>query len=277
MKFFYIIVIIVLITLLTFLYQYHKELHIYKGKLTILYEDNHILVVYKPINISVHDATNWNSYTIVDTLLDNGYKLYDNEIPYQDGVVHRLDVGTSGILIMAKTKYAYNNLKEQFKFRTIKKIYHALIQGIPIYPFGTINKQIGLVDDENNKYGVVDNGKPSVSHYKILRVFNNLKVINDASLIEINLETGRTHQIRVHFSNINHPLVGDYKYGSNQKFNNLINIHHQWLHAKHLEFDHPITKERMIFTIDYPEYLKKSLHLLSSYKLQKYHNSIFFS
>ena len=96
-----------------------------------------------------------------------------------------------------------------------------------------------------------------------------MKIIDEVSLIEINLETGRTHQIRVHFSDINHPLVGDAKYGSSIKFDNLIGIHNQWLHAKHLEINHPITGERMIFTIDYPEYLKRSLDLLSSNKLQK--------
>ena len=269
MKYYNIFIIIVLITLLTFLYKTHKKEHIYKGKLHILYEDKYMLIIYKPINISVHDAADWNSATVVDTLLDHGYELYDNNIPYQDGVVHRLDVGTSGILVLAKTEYAYKNLKDQFKNRTVKKIYHALIQGKPKNPYGIINKPIGVVNHENNVYGVVDNGKPSISHYKTLHVFENLKIIDEASLIEVNIKTGRTHQIRVHFSDINHPLVGDAKYGSSIKFDNLIGIHHQWLHAKHLEINHPITRERMIFTIDYPEYLKRSLDLLSSNKLQK--------
>ena len=263
-----IVIIIVIINLITFLFIKNNTHHINKVKLKILYEDKYILVIYKPVNISVHDTPYWNSSTVVDSLLDNGYELYDNNIPYQDGVVHRLDVGTSGILVLSKTEYAYNNLKNQFKNRTIKKIYHALVQGIPKYPFGIINKPINLVNDDNNIYGVVDDGKPSVTHYKILRVFQGLKIINEASLIEINLKTGRTHQIRVHFSDINHPLVGDIKYGSNIKFDNLIGIHHQWLVAKKIEFNHPITGKRMSFNVDYPENLKHSLYLLSNNKLQ---------
>ena len=252
------IILVVLIFLLVILQ------HIDIGKLIILYEDKYILVIYKPVNISVHDSADWNSATIVDTLLDHGYELYDTDIPYQDGVIHRLDVGTSGILVFAKNEMAYKNLKMQFKQRTVKKIYHALIQGKIEPSFGTIDKPIGLINDENNIYGVAFDGKSSTTHYRTLKVFTDLKIIKDASLMEINLKTGRTHQIRVHFSHINHPLVGDVKYGSNIDFDKLIGLDHQWLHAKRLEFDHPKTGKRMYFDSDYPEPLKRSLELLNN-------------
>jgi len=262
-----ILLIILLVILLAFLFRKMTRTEIYNGELKILYEDNYIIVIDKPVNISVHDAPEWDGAAVVNTLQDQGYALYRSECPFQIGVVHRLDVGTSGILILAKTEKAYRNLKYQFKYRKVIKIYHALIQGETKNPTGTINEPLGMVNDEDNIYGVVKTGKPSVTHYKTLKVFKGLKIIDKASLVEINLQTGRTHQIRVHFSNMNHPLVGDVKYGSNLNFDSLIGINHQWLHAKSVEFKHPITNKRMHFNIDYPEYLKHSLYLLEKNKL----------
>lgn len=267
MKYYCIFIVILFVLLLVFLFRKMRKDYIYNGNLKILYEDDYIIVIDKPIDISVHDAPDWDSATVVDTLIDRGYTLYKSDVPYQYGVVHRLDAGTSGVLVLAKNEYAYKSLKDQFKYHTVKKIYHALIQGNTKKPNGTINLPIGLVDDEDNIFGVVKNGKPSVTHYKTLKIFKGLNFINRASLIEINLETGRTHQIRVHFSNMNNPLLGDIKYGSNPMFDNLIGIDRQWLHAKQLEFNHPLTKKRMRFTSDYPEDLKQSLSLLSNNKI----------
>jgi 23S rRNA pseudouridine1911/1915/1917 synthase len=255
------LLIILLISVLVFLF---RKPNIYNDNLKILYQDDDIIVINKPVDIAVHDAPDWDGPTISDTLKYHGHKLYNTSTPFQDGVVHRLDAGTSGILVLAKNEFAYKSLKDQFKNRTVKKIYHALIQGTTEYPNGTIDLPTGLVNGEENIYGVISNGKPSVTHYKTLKVYQGLSIINKASLLEINLETGRTHQIRVHFSHLGNPLVGDPKYGSNQTYNYLIGMNRQWLHAKHFEFDHPTTGKRMDFNTDYPEDLKQSLYLLSN-------------
>jgi 23S rRNA pseudouridine1911/1915/1917 synthase len=265
MKYYYSIIFLLLILLISVFVILLKKRKIYNGELKILYEDDYIIVIDKPAGIAVHDAPNWTGPTVVDTLKYQGHHLYKVGIPFQYGVVHRLDVGTSGLLVLAKNEYAYKSLKKQFKNRTITKIYHALIQGNTEYSNGSIYLRNGLVNEEENIYGVVSNGKPSITHYKTLKIFQGLSIINTASLLEINLETGRTHQIRVHLSHLGHPLIGDTKYGSNLIYDYLIGMTHQWLHAKKLEFDHPSTGKRLYFNIDYPEDLKYSLYLLSNH------------
>ena len=265
MKFYSILLILLLlIILISGLLFLFRNPDIYNGNLKIFYEDNDIIVIDKPAYISVHDAPDWDGPTVSDTLKYYGHKLYNNEVHFQDGVVHRLDVGTSGILVLAKSEYAYTSLKAQFKNHTVTKIYNALIQGTTEYPDGTIDLPIGLVNDKDHIFGVTSDGKPSVTHYKTLKIFRGIPIINTASLLQIHLETGRTHQIRVHLSYLGHPLVGDSKYGANFKFDKIIGMQRQWLHATHLEFDHPYTGKRMRFNSDYPEDLKQSLNLLST-------------
>lgn len=243
--------------------------HIFKlsrnfENLKILYEDDYIIVIDKPYNIASHNSTGWYGPTVVNILSDNGYTLYDVESSYQDGIVHRLDVGTSGIMVLAKNKFAYENLKEQFKYRTVIKKYHALIEGEIEPKSGTINEPIGRVYDGNYIFGVFPNGKPSVTHYKTIKVFPQFNLFPTVSLLEIDLETGRTHQIRIHFSHMNHPLVGDNKYGDDNGLAARLRINHQWLHAKYLEFNHPLTGKRMLFNSEYPYDLKQSLDILSN-------------
>lgn len=230
--------------------------------LEILYEDDYIIVIVKPVSIASHDAPNWHGKTVVQILINNGYTLYNDNYSYQDGIVHRLDVGTSGIMVLAKNKFAYDNLKDQFKYRTVIKKYIALIEGKIEPDSGTINEPIGTTI--YNERGVVSNGKQSVSHYKILHVFPESKVFPTLSLIEVDLETGRTHQIRIHFSHMKHPLVGDYRYGANRNLGANLGINNQWLHAKYLEFNHPLTGKRLIFNSEIPSNLKQSLDFISN-------------
>jgi 23S rRNA pseudouridine1911/1915/1917 synthase len=258
-KFFIIFIVLCLIYLLI-------KFNINKNSkdLEILYEDDYIIVIVKPVSIASHDAPNWDGKTVVQKLINNGYTLYNDNYSYQDGIVHRLDVGTSGLMVLAKNKFAYDYLKKQFKYRTVIKKYITLIEGEIEPTSGTINEPIRTV---YNNGGVDPNGKPSVSHYKTLRVFPESKVFPTLSLIEVDLETGRTHQIRIHFSHMKHPLVGDFRYGANRNLAAHLGINHQWLHAKYLEFNHPLTGKRLMFNSEIPFNLKQTLDFISNNKL----------
>jgi 23S rRNA pseudouridine1911/1915/1917 synthase len=265
MKFYFsILFLLFILIIIVSIIIFYRKTNIFNGDIKILYSDDYIIVIDKPVSVAVHDSPEWNGPTINDTLKYNGHKLSKGIEQNKDGIVHRLDVGTSGIIVLAKNEYSYHNLKNQFKNNNVKKTYHAIIQGIPNHPNGTINLPTGLINEKDNIYGIINNGKPSVTHYKTLKTFQGLPFINNASLIEINLETGRTHQIRIHFSYLGHPLIGDTKYGSNKIYDYLIGMKHQWLHGIRYEFDHPFTGERMFFKSEYPENLKKSLYLLSN-------------
>ena len=263
MNYFYSIFFLFILLVIPILVILFRKPNIYNGYLKILFEDDYIIVIDKPVNIAVPDSPDWDGPTVNDTLKYFGHQLYKVGEPYQDGVVHRLDVGTSGVLVLAKNEFAYKSLKDQFKNHTVKKIYHALLQGIMKYPEGTIDLPTGLINEELNIHGVVKNGKTSITHYKTLKTYDKLSFINTASLLEIHLDTGRTHQIRIHFSYLGHPLIGDTKYGSNFIYDCLIGMNHQWLHAKHLEFDHPSTGKRMYFNVEYPDDLKTTLSFFS--------------
>ena len=236
----------------------------------VIYEDKYIIVIEKPVNVTVHSAKRWKGANVVDILSSRGYSLGESLLAdEQNGVVHRLDTNTSGILILAKDTMAQSILKDQFRNREPEKIYHALVEG-HIYPSeGTIDAPVGrlynILNTHGKKYkydhtiryfGVTPNGQESVTHYKTLKVFPN------ATLVEIKLETGRTHQIRIHMSSIGHPLVGDSLYGGNLEFARQIGVKHQWLTAHQLSFTHPITREYMTFTAAYPPDLKRSLRLM---------------
>lgn len=259
------IFIFLLVVILLHLFRKLKLNKNYQNNLIILYEDEYIIVIDKPSNIASHNSVGWYGPSIVGVLTASGYKLYKNEEdPQQDGIVHRLDVGTSGVMVLAKNEFAYKNLKDQFRYRTVKKIYHALIEGDIQEISGTIHDPIDRICEENFLFGIVPDGKPSTTHYKKILVLPEAKLFPAVSLVEINLETGRTHQIRLHFSNIHHSLVGDFKYGCDRGLAARLKMNHQWLHAKRLEINHPLTGTRMLFNTEYPYYLRNSLNLLTN-------------
>lgn len=225
--------------------------------LKVVYDDEYLIVIDKPVGIAAHPSPGWHGATVVGAIFAAGYQLATSGAAERQGVVHRLDVGTSGLMVVAKNEIAYARLKDQFRQRTVSKVYHALVQGHMDPTIGTIDAPIDRHPREDYRFAVVANGKPSITHYKTLEVFPAV------TLLEIELETGRTHQIRVHFSALHHPLVGDQTYGSDPVLAQRLKISRPWLHAKKLAFTHPASGERIFFTSEYPEDLTRSLALLS--------------
>ncbi len=225
--------------------------------LDVVYDDEYVIVINKPVGIAAHPSPGWQGATVVGAIFAAGYQLATSGAAERQGVVHRLDVGTSGLMVVAKNEIAYSSLKDQFRNRTVSKIYHALVQGHMDPTTGTIDAPIDRHPREDYRFAVVANGKPSITHYKTLEGFPAV------SLMEIELETGRTHQIRVHFSALHHPLVGDLTYGADPSLAQRLSISRPWLHAKDLAFNHPATGERISFTADYPADLTRSLSLLA--------------
>lgn len=225
-----------------------------KIDLDIIYEDKDIIVVNKPQGMVVHPAPGNYNGTLVNGLLYHCKDLSKINGEIRPGIVHRIDKNTSGILVVAKNDEAHKNLAQQFKEHSIKREYYALVEGKFSNNEGTIDKPVGRNKKDRLKMGVIGDGKRAVTHYVVLEQYNN-----NLSLIKCMLETGRTHQIRVHMASINHPLVGDTVYGSKkQKYK----LQGQVLHAKTLGFIHPISKEYMEFTSDLPDYFKKLLENL---------------
>jgi 23S rRNA pseudouridine1911/1915/1917 synthase len=225
--------------------------------LKVVYDDEFLIVIDKPVGIAAHPSPGWQGATVVGAIFAAGYQLATSGAAERQGVVHRLDVGTSGLMVVAKNEIAYSSLKDQFRNRTVSKVYHALVQGHMDPTVGTIDAPIDRHPREDYRFAVVANGKPSITHYKTLEVFPAV------TLLEIELETGRTHQIRVHFSALHHPLVGDLTYGSDPALAMKLSISRPWLHAKQLAFDHPGSGERMSFNAEYPVDLTRSLEILS--------------
>ena len=225
--------------------------------LKVVYDDEYLIVIDKPVGIAAHPSPGWHGATVVGAIFAAGYQLATSGAAERQGVVHRLDVGTSGLMVVAKNENAYASLKDQFRQRTVSKVYHALVQGHMDPTVGTIDAPIDRHPREDYRFAVVANGKPSITHYKTLEVFPAV------TLLEIELETGRTHQIRVHFSALHHPLVGDQTYGSDPALAQRLKISRPWLHARKLAFTHPASGERIFFTSEYPEDLTRSLALLS--------------
>lgn len=225
--------------------------------LKVVYDDEFLIVIDKPVGIAAHPSPGWQGATVVGAIFAAGYQLATSGAAERQGVVHRLDVGTSGLMAVAKNEIAYSSLKDQFRNRTVSKVYHALVQGHMDPTVGTIDAPIDRHPREDYRFAVVANGKPSITHYKTLEVFPAV------TLLEIELETGRTHQIRVHFSALHHPLVGDLTYGSDPALAMKLSISRPWLHAKQLAFDHPGSGERMSFNAEYPADLTRSLEILS--------------
>ena len=225
--------------------------------LKVVYDDEYLIVIDKPVGIAAHPSPGWQGATVVGAIFAAGYQLATSGAAERQGVVHRLDVGTSGLMVVAKNEVAYSNLKDQFRDRTVSKVYHALAQGHMDPTVGTIDAPIDRHPREDYRFAVVANGKPSITHYKTLEVFPAV------TLLEIELETGRTHQIRVHFSALHHPLVGDLTYGSDPALASRLGITRPWLHAKQLAFDHPASGELLSFNAEYPADLTRSLEVLS--------------
>jgi len=219
----------------------------------ILFADEDVVVIDKPVGVAVHASPGWEGPTVTASIAALGHRISTSGAPERQGIVHRLDVGTSGVMVVAKSELAYESLKDQFRDRTVKKIYHALVQGHPDPSKGTIDAPIDRHPQENYKYAVVNGGKDSVTHYETIEAFAG------ASLLKIELETGRTHQIRVHMAAIKHPCVGDSMYGADPKLAGKLELHRQWLHATQLTFRHPKSGQDVTFNSAYPQDLTLSL------------------
>ena len=221
--------------------------------LEVIYNDEFIIVINKPAGVAAHPSPGWQGPTVIGAVIAAGYNVSTSGAAERQGIVHRLDVGTTGLMVIAKDEASYSALKDQFRERTVTKIYHAMVQGHMDPSQGTIDAPINRHPREDYRFAVVADGKPSITHYKSVELFPAV------SLLEIELETGRTHQIRVHFAALHHPLVGDLTYGADHTIADRLNIHRPWLHARELKFKHPITGEQLAFATDYPEDLTRSL------------------
>ncbi|MEY9212978.1 RluA family pseudouridine synthase [Thermobifida halotolerans] len=224
--------------------------------MTIVYEDADIVVVDKPVGVVAHPTQGWTGPTVLDGLLAAGVTVATSGAAERQGIVHRLDANTTGLMVVAKSETAYSVLKRAFKERTVDKTYHALVQGHPDPLRGTIDAPIDRHPSGDGRFAVVSGGRPSVTHYDTVEAFRA------ASLLQIRLETGRTHQIRVHMAATRHPCVGDLLYGADPTLAERLGVRRQWLHAVRLGFEHPTEHRPVEFTSPYPEDLDKALHLL---------------
>ena len=226
--------------------------------LTVLYEDDDIIVVDKPRGVAAHPTPGWTGPTVIGGLQAAGHTVATSGAAERQGIVHRLDANTTGVMVVAKSEHAYSVLKQAFRDREVDKTYHALVQGHPDPLRGTIDAPIGRHPSGDGRFAVVTDGRPSVTHYDTLEAFRA------ASLTEVKLETGRTHQIRVHMSAVRHPCVGDRLYGADPVLAARLGLDRQWLHARKLGFAHPDDGRWVEFTSDYPGDLRASLELLNS-------------
>jgi len=224
----------------------------------IVHDDDDLVVVDKPVGVAAHPSPGWSGPTVVGGLAAAGFRVATSGAAERQGVVHRLDVGTSGLMVVAKSESAYSALKRAFRERTVDKTYHALVQGHPDPLRGTVDAPIGRHPTQDHRWAVVSGGRPSVTHYQVIEAFRA------ASLVEVRLETGRTHQIRVHFSALRHPCVGDLTYGADPVLAERLGLRRQWLHAVRLSFEHPGTGAPVEFTSDYPEDLGMALVRISA-------------
>ena len=224
--------------------------------LRVVYDDDDIVVVDKPVGVAAHPSPGWTGPTVIGGLAGMGRRVATSGAAERQGVVHRLDVGTTGLMVVAKSEHAYSVLKRAFKEREVDKRYHAVVQGHLDPLRGTIDAPIDRHPTADYRYAVMSGGKPSVTHYDTIEAFRS------ASLVDVTLETGRTHQIRVHFSAMRHPCVGDVTYGADPTLSARLGLGRQWLHARELSFLHPRTQEQVRFVSDYPEDLEHALVML---------------
>ncbi len=226
--------------------------------LTIVYEDDDLVVVDKPAGVAAHPSLGWDGPTVVGALAGLGRRIATSGAAERQGVVHRLDQGTSGLMVVAKSERAYTELKRQFHDREVEKVYHALVQGHPDPLAGTIDAPIGRHPSSSWKFAVVADGKPAITHYATLEAFRA------ASLLEIHLETGRTHQIRVHMAAQRQPCCGDGLYGADPVLSARLGLERQWLHAHRLAFAHPEDGRRIVFESPYPADLQHALEVIAA-------------
>jgi 23S rRNA pseudouridine1911/1915/1917 synthase len=224
--------------------------------LTVVYEDDDIMVVDKPVGVAAHPAPGWTGPTVIGGLLAAGHAIATSGAAERQGVVHRLDANTTGLMVLAKSETAYSTLKRAFREREVEKRYHALVQGHPDPLRGTVDAPIGRHPSGDGRFAVVADGRPSVTHYDTIEAFRG------ASLIDVDLETGRTHQIRVHMAAIRHPCVGDLLYGADPTLAQRLGLWRQWLHAGRLAFRHPADGRWVEFRSEYPPDLARALDIL---------------
>jgi 23S rRNA pseudouridine1911/1915/1917 synthase len=222
----------------------------------IIHDDDSIVVIDKPVGVAVHPSPGWSGPTVVGHLAGAGFRISTSGASERKGIVQRLDVGTSGVMVICKSEHAYSVLKDAFRHRTVDKTYHALVQGHPDPLEGTIDAPIGRHPRADYKFAVMAEGRHSVTHYETLEAHRF------ASLLEIHLETGRTHQIRVHMSALKHPCVGDLTYGADPVLAQRFGLERQWLHAVRLGFEHPDTGEQVEYESTYPDDLAQALEVV---------------
>lgn len=223
----------------------------------IVYDDDDLVIISKPVGVAAHPSPGWTGPTVVGGLAGAGYRISTSGASERQGIVQRLDVGTSGLMMVAKSEHAYSILKNAFRHREVYKEYETVVQGLPDPPSGTIEAPIGRHPSADGKMAVTTKGKPSVTHYELIEAFRY------ASRLRVTLETGRTHQIRVHMAAVKHSCVGDPMYGPNPRLAKELQLTRQWLHAVKLRFVHPRTGEEVEFVDDLPEDLTRALSLLA--------------
>jgi 23S rRNA pseudouridine1911/1915/1917 synthase len=227
--------------------------------LVILYEDDDIVVIDKPRGVAAHPTPGWTGPTVTGGLIAAGHTVATSGAAERQGIVHRLDANTTGVMVVAKSERAYSALKRAFRERTVDKRYHALVQGHPDPLCGTVDAPIGRHPSSGDgRFAVVSDGRPSVTHYDTLEAFRA------ASLVSVHLETGRTHQIRVHMTALRHPCVGDLLYGADPVLAAHLGLTRQWLHAVSLSFAHPDDGRQVTFTSEYAEDLTRALDILTA-------------
>ncbi|AME09745.1 MULTISPECIES: RluA family pseudouridine synthase [Gemella] len=232
--------------IITIYYKEPEELNVVKQNIPvdIVYEDNDLIIVNKAKGMVVHPSPGHKDGTLVNALLFHS-KLSSINGTVRPGIVHRIDKDTSGLLVVAKNDKAHVKLSEMIANKEVKRKYYALVHGSIKHDYGTIDAPIARNPKDRKEMAVIDEGKPSITHFKVIDRFENY------TLVECELETGRTHQIRVHMKYINHPLVGDLVYGPRKT----LNTNGQALHSKSIEFNHPITDENLHFETEIPKYL----------------------
>lgn len=237
---------------ITYEFKEDEEIKPENIKIDIVYEDDDIMVINKPNGLVVHPGAGNNSGTLVNALMYLSKNLSDINGEYRPGIVHRIDAYTTGLLVVAKNNEAHNILAEEIKTKTAKRKYYAIVWGTFNNTSGTIDAPIGRDPNNRLKMKVIDGGKEAITHFKVLKKFKR------ASLLELELETGRTHQIRCHMEYIGHPIVNDPVYGNHS----LIDNSGQALHSFELTLIHPRTKEKMTFKVETPECFNKILKIM---------------
>ncbi len=224
----------------------------------IVFDDDDLVIVDKPVGVAAHPSPGWTGPTVIGGLAAAGYRISTSGAAERQGVVHRLDVGTTGLMAVAKSEPAYSSLKDQFRERTVEKVYRAIAQGHLDPLAGTIDAPIDRHPTQEWRMAVVSGGRPSITHYQTLEAFPR------ASLLEIHLETGRTHQIRAHLAALRHPLVGDTTYGADPTLAGRLGLSRPALHAARLAVDHPATGERLVVESPDPPDLTEALRRLEA-------------